>query len=144
MTGYVDPLRYGNLMESTKRDACLRLRYLAGPYNEEIITRTFPIEQSSQGVASAPFKSNEIQVRNDMESELKVVGEARLKAMLSVPVETAAECPDGAIAILNVDCAIIEAFPKKGSGPYDLVEKRARRAAGLMRRVNRFPSLAKA
>lgn len=143
VTGYVDPLLYGNLMEWNTRDACLRLRYFAGPYNEEIITRTFPIDQTGKGVASAAFKSNEIQVRNDMESELKVVGEARLKAMLSVPIETATECPDGAIAILNVDCAIIDAFPKKGSGPYDLVEMRARRAAGLMRRVNRFPALPK-
>lgn len=138
VTGYVDPLLYGNLMEWNKQERCLRVRYFAGPYNEEIITRRFPIEHTGQGVASAAFKSHDIQIRNNMESELKVVGEGRLKAMMSVPIETMTDCPDKAIAVLNVDCAIEDAFPKKGTGPYDLVEQRARRLVALLQRVNRL------
>jgi len=42
-----------------------------------------------------------------MEEELKVSREQRLKAMISIPIEGFDDCPNGAIAILNIDSAMV-------------------------------------
>ena len=144
VTGYVDSLLYGNLMEWDKDKRLLRVCYFEGPYNEEIITREFPVEYRGQGVASIAFKTREIQIRNSMDNELMEPGEARLKSMMSIPIETVDGCPDGAVAILNVDCAIVMAFAEPQSKQRNKIEKRALALADQLKRTNRLESFLRA
>jgi hypothetical protein len=141
-TGRVDPVFYGNLMEWEEGRAALRVRYFKGPYNDEIITRVFPLTGPQQGVASAAVATGEIQTRNSMESELKERGERRLRAMMSVPVPRAAgeSLENGAIVAVNIDSVVTDVFPPKDRlGP---VEQRARELAACLRRVNQLRSSA--
>jgi len=139
-TGKIEPIFYGNLMEWDKTKAALRVRYFKGPYNDEIITRTFPMEGPKQGVASAAVKTGEIQIRNLMEAELKERGEARLRAMMSIPVtpENSDGPEPGAIVAVNIDSVVENVFPHSGSADLGPVRKRAHELAEHVRRVNRL------
>lgn len=138
VTGFVDACIYGNLMEWDSRRNLLRVRYFGGPYNEEIITRQFPLAGKGQGVASKALSSGKIQIRSDMSDELFVPGEARLKSMISIPLELLSECLDGIIAVLNIDCAVAQAFPDNGSEGFSSLQERIERLVVQSRRANRI------
>jgi hypothetical protein len=136
--GRLDPTFYGNLMEWNAGERALRVRYFMGPYNDEIITRAFPLKGPKQGVASAAVESRQIQVRNSMESELKERNESRLRSMMSVPLMTGNQepLPDGVIAVINIDSVVENAFPEEESVEFAPVQKRAKELAALIRRIN--------
>jgi len=137
VTGQVDPRFYGNLMEWDSIKRQLRVKFFAGPYNDEIITRSFPIEGPGQGVASDAFNTQQIQVKNRMESELKEKGEARLNAMICVPVENIdRDLKSRQIVILNIDTGIGNAFPVAEEWEASDVKNRIGQVARLIARVN--------
>jgi hypothetical protein len=139
-TGKMDAIFYGNLMEWEEARAALRVRYFKGPYNDEIITRAFPLKGPKQGVASAAVESGQIHIRNSMESELKERGEARLRAMMSVPVprDQRERLDNGAIVAVNIDSVIENAFPPRDSSQFGPVQKRALELGAYIQRVNRL------
>lgn len=136
VTGIVDPRFYGNMMEWDVSAEQLRVRYFAGPYNDEIITRNFPIHGPGQGVASEAFKTQQIKVKNKMESELKEKGEARLYAMSSIPVENTQAYKSRQVVILNVDAGIADVFPVPEEWITSDVKMRFDQLAKLIARVN--------
>lgn len=140
VTGFVDACVYGNLMEWESRRGLLRVRYFSGPYNEEVITRQFPLTGKGQGVAGKALSSGAVQIRNNMSDELFVAGEARLKSLMCIPLEAAGDCLDSTIAILNIDCAVAEVFPEEGSESFLGLQNRARRLVVQLQRVNRMRS----
>jgi hypothetical protein len=117
----------------------LRVRFFLGPYNDEIITRNFPIEDKGQGVASKVFKSGEIQIRNRMGSELKEKGEARLNAMVCIPIPDIEPIDNTRqIVILNIDSGIVEIFPTHEKWQSSEMRKRIEELARLISRVNKL------
>lgn len=139
-TGALDAAFYGNLMEIDGSGMNLRVRYFKGPYNDEVICRTFPIAGPKQGVASDAIVSARLQCRNVMEDELKERGESLLKAMISIPVTAVGGKPTvtGEIAVINVDSFVGGIFPVQGSANFKSMERRADALAGLARRINRL------
>jgi mannose-6-phosphate isomerase-like protein (cupin superfamily) len=139
VTGKIDPIFYGNMFEWQDSTKSLRVRYFKGPYNDEIITRYFPLEGPNQGVASKAFHSGEIQVRNSMESELKVPGESRLRSMMSIPIGSSKKSlENGAIVVVNIDSVKEDAFPDPSSKEFEPVQKRAREIVDYVGRVNKL------
>ncbi len=137
-TGQVEAAYFGNLMEWDKSKSLLRVRYFAGPYNELIITREFPTE-TEEGISGLAFKNAKVEVRNSMTHEhMKPKESHRLKAMVSIPVESKNDCPHGAIAILNVDSAVEGVFPDKWQGSD--ADARATQLKQLIHRVNKLRS----
>ena len=136
VTGTVDARFYGNMMEWDSVNSQLRVRFFSGPYNDEIITRKFPIEGPGQGIASDAFKTHQIKKKNRMESELKEKGEARLYAMVSVPVEIDHSQNSRQIVILNVDAGIAGVFPSEEEWPTSDVKNRLEQLSKLISRVN--------
>lgn len=135
--GEIDPLYYGNLMELDKSRDELRVKYFAGPYNERIITRRFSVEPPNDGVASVAFRTSKIQIINSMERELKLKGEERLKAMMSIPVEERNDrVINGTIVVLNIDSGQEDVFPTPEKVAESPILKRADELANLIRRVN--------
>jgi hypothetical protein len=139
VTGSVHARFYGNLMEWDSQKKQLRVRFFSGPYNDEIITRNFPVEGKGQGVASEVFKSGIIQIRNRMESELKEKGEARLNAMVCVPIpDLEPKENTKQIVILNIDAGIIDVFPSPGNWQSSEMRNRVEDLARLISRVNKL------
>ena len=140
MTGTIHALYYGNLMEWNASQQQLRVRYFAGPYNDEIITRSFPIEGPSQGVASAAWKTGEIQVMNTMDSELKEKGESRLKAMMSVPIGSASNTnsrkQSRTIAVLNIDAGRENVFQHVTNEISNSIRDRISQLVTMISRIN--------
>lgn len=137
ITGVVDAIFYGNLMELDVTKGKLRVRYFAGPYNEEVITRFFPIARRGQGIATIAFNSQKIQVVNSMGQELKVKGEARLNAMISVPVPgTNRNESSRQIVLLNIDSAATDVFPTPETLRTDPCGHRLEQLANLLSRTN--------
>jgi hypothetical protein len=115
----------------------LRVRYFKGPYNDEIITRAFPIEGRQQGVASKAVTSGMLQYRNSMDRELREQGEQRLQAMVSIPViENAGQLSSSFIAVINIDSALKEVLPDPESREAEMIRDRGRRLVEYIRRVN--------
>lgn len=137
ITGQVDSRFYGNMMEWDSNKAQLRVRYFAGPYNDEIITRKFPIDGPGQGVASDVFKSHQIQVKNKMESELKEKGESRLFSMVCVPVSDIDQnIISHQIVIINVDAGVPDVFPAAEDWEISDAKYRLEQLAKLISQVN--------
>jgi hypothetical protein len=137
-TGFINPIYYGNLMDWDQNKNSLRVRYFKGPYNDEIITRSFPLNGPKLGVVSMAVTTGKIQYFNSMESELKERGESRLKAMVSIPVETLIEetAIAGNIMAINIDSVVPNVFPTQGSEEIADFEMRANTLASLVRMVN--------
>jgi len=137
-TGKLSEKFYGNLMELDVDGTNLRVRYFKGPYNDEIICRSFPIMGPRQGVASAAFTSGVFQCRNKMEQELKEHGESWLKSMVAIPVLTKGKgmAVAGGIAVINVDSFVEGIFPEKGEGEHERMQKRANVLINLADRIN--------
>lgn len=111
-TGQIDPRFYGNMLCLSEDGTALRLRHYVGPYNEEILSRSFPLTGRAQGVASEAVRAEEPQVRNKMSEELKDRGEARLAAMVSVPVPTVDTTHSGHdVLVINIDSGVPAVFP---------------------------------
>ncbi|MCA9469290.1 MAG: hypothetical protein KC643_28135 [Nitrospira sp.] len=140
ITGSIHALYYGNLMEWNVPQHQLRVRYFAGPYNDEIITRSFPIEGPGQGLASEAWKTGEIQVMNTMDSELKVKGESRLKAMMSIPIGSASNTNSGkqssTIALLNIDAGREHAFQQVTNETSNPIHDRIKKLVLVVSRIN--------
>jgi hypothetical protein len=143
VTGYVDPTFYGNMMEYDQKTETLRVKYFAGPYNEEIICRIFPIEGLLTGVASRAFRENKIAIENSGENLLRLKGEGRLKSMMSIPVESKETCLEKTVVTLNIDSAIENAFPNESSADFQMINERIREIALLIQRVNNLACLLK-
>jgi hypothetical protein len=139
-TGKIEPIFYGNLLEWDEARAALRVRYFKGPYNDEIITRVFPLKGPKRGIGSVAVESGQLQIRNSMESELKERGEARLRAMMSVPVPWGQResIENGAIVAVNIDSVIEDAFPHPDSSELEPVQKRAPDLSACVEQVNRL------
>jgi len=137
ISGTVDAIYYGNLMEFDAAGQRLRVRYFAGPYNDEIVTRSFPLTGPGQGVATFAFNQQKIQVFNSMQEELKVRGEARLNAMVCVPIPGAGDrATSRRIALLNVDSGKPDVFPTADSLRTDPAGRRLERLATMVARAN--------
>lgn len=137
VTGQVDALFYGNLIELDVAKAQLRVRYFAGPYNEEVITRSFPIGPRGQGVATVALNTQKVRVVNAMGQELKVRGEARLSAMVSVPVPgVQRERPSRQAVVLNIDSGQPDVFPEGEALRTHPAGARLERLAGLLAKTN--------
>jgi len=135
-TGRIEPRFYGNLMEWDGKS--LRVRYFKGPYNDEIILRTFSLHGPKQGVASEAVRSKTIQYRNRMEDELKERGESLLKAMVAIPIpmDNGTTLQPGAIVSINIDSVQAGIFPELRTTEWTALEGRAQSLASLVRRVN--------
>lgn len=139
VTGTIDPRFYGNLMEWGSAEKQLRVRFFNGPYNDEIITRNFPVEGPGQGVASKAFTTGMVQIANRMESELKERGEARLNAMVSVPIPNLESTEHTRqIVILNIDSGVVNVFPSFEEWPSSEMRTRVEELRRLILRVNRL------
>ncbi len=136
-TGTVNAIFYGNLMELDAGKSQLRVRYFAGPYNENVITRSFPVGRRGEGIATIAFNSQKIQVVNSMGHELKVKGEARLNAMISVPIPGINRNDRSRqIALLNIDSGVTDVFPPTETLRTDPCGRRLERLATLVSRTN--------
>lgn len=136
-TGVVDAIFYGNLMELDVVKRQLRVRYFAGPYNEEVTTRSFPIARRGQGIATIAFNSQKIQVVNSMGQELKVKGEARLNAMICVPIPGANQRERSRqVVLLNIDSGTPDVFPTSETLRTSPAGGRLERLAALVSRTN--------
>ncbi|MFH0780480.1 MAG: hypothetical protein V2B20_00780, partial [Pseudomonadota bacterium] len=139
VTGIVDPRFYGNLMEWDSVKEQLRVRFFSGPYNDEIITRSFPLEGPGQGVASEAFVTGKVQIKNRMESELKEKGEARLNAMVSIPIPDLEPTENTRqIVILNIDAGFVHVFPSLEEWQSSEMKPRIQELRRLISRVNRL------
>jgi predicted nucleotide-binding protein len=138
VTGFVDPIIYGNMMEFEQKSESLRVKYFAGPYNEEIICRYFPIKGMNRGVAGVAFSSNKLLIENCMENILRVKGEGRLKSMMSIPIESPDNCLGKTVVVLNVDAAVENAFPSEDSEEFPSIKKRIGEIIKLVQRVNKI------
>jgi hypothetical protein len=139
-TNVIDAIFYGNMMEIDLKRKELRVRYFSGPYNDRIITRSFPTESGvgSEGVATIAFLTKKIQVENSMkDGQLLLKDEGRLNAMVSIPIPgTSQTIPSRQIVLLNIDSGLPNSFPKteelQSSGCKDRFEK----LASLISRTN--------
>ena len=129
---------YGNMMEFEQKSESLRVKYFAGPYNEESICRYFPIKGMSRGVAGVAFSSKKVKIVNSMENYLRVRGEGRLKSMISIPIESPEKALENTVVILNVDAAVENAFPLQTSENFSIVSKRIEKIVQLTQRVNKI------
>ena len=137
ITGTVEAVFYGNLMELDVTKPQLRVRYFAGPYNDEVITRSFPVSRRGQGIATMAFSSQKIQVANSMTHELKVKDEARLNAMVCVPIPGVNRGESSRqIALLNIDSGIENVFPSTEALRDDPCGRRLEQLATLVLRAN--------
>jgi hypothetical protein len=137
ITGVVHGLFYGNMMELDAATRQLRVRYSAGPYNDEIITRSFGLGRRREGVATIAFNSRKIQVINAMGDELKEKGEARLNAMICIPVPGIREDEKSRqIVLLNIDSGRANVFPGQELLRADPAGARLEMLANLVARVN--------
>ena len=100
----------------------------------------FPLKGPQRGVGSVAVESGQLQIRNSMESELKERGEARLRAMMSVPVPWGQResIENGAIVAVNIYSVIEDAFPHPDSSELEPVQKRARDLSACVEQVNRL------
>ena len=135
-TGRIESIFYGNLMEWDGKS--LRVRYFKGPYNDEIICRTFSLDGPKQGVTSEAVRSKTIQYRNKMEDELKERGESLLKAMVAIPIpmDNGTTLLPGTIVSINIDSVQAGIFPELRTTEWTALEGRAQSLASLVRRVN--------
>lgn len=139
VTGSIDRRFYGNLMEWDSAKRQLRVRFFTGTYNDEIITRSFPVEGRRQGVASEAFKTGEVQLKNVMDSEVHEKGETRLAAMVSVPILDLARGEDSRqIVILNIDSVMPNTFPTSEKYPSSEMKNRVEELRSIINRVNRL------
>ena len=139
ITGEIDARFYGNLMEFDNEMKEIRVRYFDGPYNDQIITRRFPLDGPKRGVAGDALVSREVQVKNQMESELKERGEARLNAMISVPIPNIElDRKTREIVLLNLDSGIHNIFPKAKEWSSSDVAANIEEISHLIERVNRL------
>jgi hypothetical protein len=137
ITGEIDARFYGNLMEFDCEKKEIRVRYFDGPYNDQIITRRFPIDGPKRGVAGDAINTKKVQVKNKMSSELKERGEARLNAMISVPIPNInLDSKSRAIVIMNVDSGIHDIFPKVEEWSSSDVAANIEEISYLVERVN--------
>jgi len=139
VTGTVNSQFYGNMMEWDSLQRQLRVRFFFGPYNDEIITRKFPIEGPGQGVASEALITGKVQIKNRMESELKEKGEARLSSMVSIPVPDFEPSRNSRqIVILNIDAGIVGVFPDLDKWTSSEMKSRIEQLRLLVSRVNKL------
>ena len=137
ISGRVDAALYGNLMEFDAESQRLRVRYMAGPYNDEVSTRAFPLRGHGEGIASRAFLTQKIQVVNSMAEELKVRGEARLHAMVCVPVPGCDPAvASRQIALLNIDAGLEGVFPAPEQLQAHPAGARLARLAALLAKTN--------
>ena len=137
ITGEIDAQFYGNLMEFDCEKMELRVRYFDGPYNDRIITRRFPIDGPKSGVAGDALNTRKVQVKNKMESELKERGEARLNAMICVPIPNInLHHKTREIVLLNIDSGIHDVFPKTEEWSSSDVAANIEEISHLVERVN--------
>jgi hypothetical protein len=138
VTGEIDPLFYGNLLEWDEPGMRLRVKYFAGPYNENIITREFPIGKGNEAIAVEAFRSGEIMIINDMVGQFQLIvkGE-RLRAMMSIPImKHSNDVMNGSIVILDIDSGKKDVFPTKDKLVGSPVQKRVDEITNILRRVN--------
>jgi len=137
ITGEIDARFYGNLMEFDCIKREIRVRYFDGPYNDQIITRRFPIDGPKRGVAGDALNTREVQVKNKMESELKERGEARLNAMICVPIPNInLDRKTREIVLLNIDSGIHNVFPNAEDWSSSEVAANIDEISHLVERVN--------
>jgi len=137
ITGEIDARFYGNLMEFDNEKREIRVRYFDGPYNDQIITRRFPIDGPKRGVAGDALNTGKIQVKNQMESEIKERGEARLNAMISVPIRNLnLDRKTREIVLLNIDSNIHNIFPESEEWSSSDVAANINEISQLVERVN--------
>ncbi|MCE8426652.1 MAG: hypothetical protein J5U17_12850 [Candidatus Methanoperedens sp.] len=139
--GHLDPLFSGNLMEWDINRNSLRLMYFSGLYNKEEIGMEFPVNGLHglhKTVASIAFRTGDIQIRNSMKGQPMIIGEQRLRAMMSIPIEQFDKCKSGIVAVLNIDYPENNVFPLKEDPGYYIVKKRAEDIKDLLLRVNRL------
>ncbi len=137
VTGSVDAVFYGNLLELDARKKALRVRYFAGPYNEEVITRSFSLGPRAQSVAAAAFTTGKLRVVNSMNHELRVKGEARLSAMMSVPVPgVKRDVQSRQVAVLDIDAGLPDVFPEGEALRSAPAGARMERLAGWLAKTN--------
>lgn len=141
VTGYVDPIIYGNMMEYEEKSTSLRPKYFAGPYNHEIICRYFPIDDLRGGIAGEAFSKNEVVIANSMENQFKVKGEGRLKSMISIPIEKREKSSGKTVVVLNIDSAVENAFPSKTSKEYPIIGERIDKITKLTQRINKIAEI---
>jgi hypothetical protein len=135
--GFVDPNMYGNLMEYDQEKKLLKVKYFAGPYNEEIICRSFSIEGMNLGVAGEAFSQNKVIVKNNMEELLKVKGEGRLKSMMEIPVEDIEKSFGKTVVLLSIDSAVENEFPQNPEED-NIIKERIKAISKLIQRINRL------
>ncbi|MBA1148279.1 hypothetical protein H0Z60_14580 [Ectothiorhodospiraceae bacterium WFHF3C12] len=142
LTGTTSPLTYGNLYEWDSKSGKLRTKYFYGPYNDEVILRSWPVTGPHQGVASKAFTSGEIRIVNSTASVLKLEGEIRLKAFVSVPIPgTGPDVDDSqGIVLLHVDSAKEHVFPVSGEWEGSTMRIRIKRLAETIARINALRS----
>jgi hypothetical protein len=137
IAGRVEASLYGNLMELDAAGKRLRVRYFAGPYNDEVATRSFPLAGRGEGVASTAFATQKVQVVNSMAQELKVRGEARLSAMVCVPVPGCdPSVQSRQVVLLNIDAGVPDAFPAPQALHDHPAGSRLEQLAGLLAQTN--------
>lgn len=137
VTGSVDALFYGNLLELDARKKLLRVRYFAGPYNEEVITRAFAVGPRGQSVAAAAFDTGKLRVVNSMRQELRVKGEARLSAMVAIPVPgVQRDRQSRQVVVLDIDAGQPDVFPEGEALRTHPAGPRLERLAGWLAQTN--------
>ena len=137
VTGSVDALFYGNLLEFKAKKERLRVRYFAGPYNEEVITRSFPVGPRGQGVGTVAFNTGKVRVVNSMKQELRVKGEARLSAMVAVPVPGVnRDVQSRQVVVLDIDAGQPDVFPEGRALRSHPFGTRLERMAGWLAKTN--------
>jgi hypothetical protein len=137
ITGEIDARFYGNLMEFDCEKKEIRVRYFDGPYNDQIITRRFPIDRPKRGVAGDALITRKVQVKNKMSSELKERGEARLNAMICVPIPNInLDSKTREIVLMNIDSGIHDVFPKAEEWSSSDVAANIDEISHLVKRVN--------
>lgn len=137
ISGRVDAALYGNLMEFDVATQGLRVRYMAGPYNDEVSTRVFPLRGSGEGIASRAFLNQRVLVVNSMAEERRVRGEARLQAMVCVPVPGCNPAvASRQVALLNIDSGLEGVFPEPEQLHAHPAGARLDRLAALLAKTN--------
>jgi len=137
LTGVVEAAFYGNLMELDAAQRQLRVRYFAGPYNDEVITRVFPLTGRGLGVATRAYNEQKVKIDNSMVDALKVQGESRLQALICVPIPG---CGAGEqsrqVVLLNIDSCLAHVFPTEEAFPADPAEPRVSQLRALLAEIN--------
>ena len=89
----------------------------------------------NRGVAGEAFSSYKVLTENDMDKQLRVKGEGRLKSMMSIPIESPKRCSGKSVVVLNVDSAVENAFPQKASED-PVINLRIGALVRLVQRIN--------